>query len=127
MRLLLDTHAVLWWWLNNPKLSAPAKSAIEEADTVVVSAVCSWEMATKHRLGKMVEVGPILPIYEAYLTRDGFGTLAVSHDHALRAGGYASAHGDPFDRMLAAQGELENMIVITRDPAFADFPCLTLW
>lgn len=127
MRLLLDTHAVLWWWLDNPKLSAPAKSAIEEADTVVVSAVCSWEMATKHRLGKMVEVGPILPIYEAYLTRDNFGTLAVSPDHALRAGSYASAHGDPFDRMLAAQGELESMIVVTRDPAFADFPCQTLW
>jgi len=128
MRLLLDTHALLWWFTDDRRLSTDARAAIaDEGNEVLVSAASAWEIATKQRLGKLDEVPKAAERFSELVAADGFGHLAVSHLHALRAGGYNSEHRDPFDRMLAAQSELESLVLVTRDPAFAGFPVKTLW
>lgn len=127
MRLLLDTHALLWWWTDDKRLSQGARAALmQRGNEVLVSAASAWEVATKRRLGK-------LPLPETFtsvndlVARDGFIHLPVSTQHAERAGSYAQPHPDPFDRMLAAQAELENLTLVTCDPALTAFPISRLW
>jgi PIN domain nuclease of toxin-antitoxin system len=128
MRLLLDTHAWLWWVTDDERLSPAAKQAVADADNeVFVSAASAWEIATKRRLGKLDNLPRVAERYGELIAADGFQHLVVDHRHALRAGGYALEHRDPFDRMLAAQSELERMPLVTRDPAFALFGTRTLW
>lgn len=128
MRLLLDTHAFLWWVTDDERLSAAAKLAITDADNqIFVSAASAWEIATKQRLGKLDGVPRAGERFSELVMADGFQHLAVDHRHALRAGGYALEHRDPFDRMLAAQSELEALPLVTRDPAFALFGTRILW
>ena len=128
MRLLLDTHAFLWWVTDDERLSAAAKLAITDADNqIFVSAASAWEIATKQRLGKLDGVPRVGERFSELVMADGFQHLAVDHRHALRAGGYALEHRDPFDRMLAAQSELEALPLVTRDPAFALFGTRILW
>jgi PIN domain nuclease of toxin-antitoxin system len=128
MRLLLDTHALLWWWADDPQLSAAARAAIaDRGNEVLVSAASAWEIATKQRLGKL----PALPGGDqafADLTRaDGFVLLPIAAEHAWLAGQLPTPHRDPFDRMLAAQSALEHLPLVTRDPAFAALHVATLW
>lgn len=128
MRLLLDTHALLWWFTADPRLSAAVSTAItDEANQVYVSAASAWEIATKQRIGKLDEVPQAAERFCELVAADGFLLLPVSHLHGLRAGSYDLAHRDPFDRMLAAQSELEAMVLVTRDPMFAQFKIPTLW
>lgn len=128
MRLLLDTHAFLWWVTDDARLSDPARAAVcDENNPVFVSAASAWEMATKHRLGKLGEAEAAIERFAELVAADGFTHLAMSYRHALHAGRYAVEHRDPFDRMLAAQSELEELILVTRDPAFAAFAIRTLW
>jgi len=128
MRLLLDTHALLWWFMNDPQLPARVATAIlDDANEVLISAASAWEIATKHRLGKLPEAREAYPRFEELVAADGFGYLSVSHRHGLRAGAYPAAHADPFDRMLAAQAEIEDLLLVTRDPAFRLFPVKTFW
>lgn len=128
MRLLLDTHAFLWWLIDDPKLSPAAREAIgNEGHAVFVSAASAWEIATKHRLGKLGEAGEVINRFDELVAADGFSHLPITHLHSLKAGGYAIEHRDPFDRMLAAQSELEGLVLVTRDPAFALFGSKTLW
>lgn len=128
MNLLLDTHALLWWFINDRRLSRIAREAmLDENNRILVSAVNAWEVATKHRLGKLPEAREAAPRFMELVAADGFELLSVSCLHGLRAGEYAAAHGDPFDRMLAAQAELEGMLLVTRDPVFRDFPVEVLW
>ena len=113
MRLLADTHALLWWLAGSSELSAPAQAALADpANDVYISAATAWENA--QRFGEVIAA-------------EGFHPLVLTLEHAQHAGSYAQAHGDPFDRMLAAQCELEALTLVTRDPAFQDFPCPTLW
>ena len=128
MRLLLDTHALLWWWGEEAKLSEAALSAIgNEANEVLVSAATAWEIATKQRLGKL----PAWPMppggFAELVNADGFTHLPVTAAHAWQAGAMVSAHRDPFDRVLAAQAQMERLLLVTRDPAFAEFRVRTLW
>lgn len=128
MKLLLDTHALLWWFVNDPRLSARARALIADEDNeILVSAASAWEIATKHRLGKLPQASDAFPRFEELVAADGFAYLAISSRHGLRAGSYALPHGDPFDRMLAAQAETERLTLLTLDPAFAAFPVSTLW
>lgn len=128
MKYLLDTHALLWWWTDDPQLSANARRAIADPlNSVRVSAASAWELATKHRLGKLGEAGVAVGRFDELVSADGFEHLPVSHYHCLKAGGYAVEHRDPFDRMLAAQAELEGLVLVSRDPAFALFGTATLW
>jgi PIN domain nuclease of toxin-antitoxin system len=128
MRLLLDTHALLWWLTDDPQLSPTARSAIaDQTNDVLVSAASAWEIATKHRLGRLPIGGEVLRRFDELIAADGFSHLPMHHGHAIRAGGYPLHHRDPFDRMLAAQSELEDMPLITVDPAFESFPIQVLW
>jgi PIN domain nuclease of toxin-antitoxin system len=128
MRLLLDTHTLLWWFMSDPQLPERVAAVIlDDANEVLVSAASAWEIATKHRLGKLPEAREAHPRFEELVAADGFAYLSVSHRHGLRAGAYEAAHGDPFDRMLAAQAEIEELLLVTRDPAFKLFPIKTLW
>jgi PIN domain nuclease of toxin-antitoxin system len=128
MRILLDTHALLWWWTDDQRLSLPARAAMaDEANDIFVSAASAWEIATKQRLGRLNEVPEATSRFAELVAADGFTHLPVTYLHGLRAGGYEAAHRDPFDRMLAAQSELESFVLLTRDPAFELFRCRTLW
>lgn len=128
MRLLLDTHALLWWLLDDAQLSPVARTAIgNQSHAVFVSAASPWELATKHRLGKLGEAGEAVDRYRELVAADGFSHLPITHLHSLKAGQYAAAHSDPFDRVLAAQTELEGLVLVTRDPAFRLFGSRTLW
>ena len=128
MRLLLDTHALLWWQTDDPRLSPVARAAIaDESNEVFVSAASAWEIATKVRLGKLPGLEAAAERFVELLLADGFQPLPISPPHALRAGAYAVVHRDPFDRMLAAQCELEALVLVTRDSEFAAFGATTLW
>ncbi|MBP7656663.1 MAG: type II toxin-antitoxin system VapC family toxin [Pseudoxanthomonas sp.] len=128
MRLLLDTHEPLWWWTDYSQLSAGARRAIAApANSVFVSAASAWELATKHRIGKLGEVGQAVSRFNELVAADGFEHLAISYYHCLEAGGYAVDHRDPFDRMLAAQTALEGLVLVSRDPAFGLFGVAVLW
>ena len=128
MQLLLDTHAFLWWVTDSPQLSAVARAAISDPrNEILVSAASAWEISTKQRLGKLSGVPQASVRFNELVLLDGFNHLPVNHGHAVRAGAFEVDHRDPFDRMLAAQSELERCALVTLDPAFALFGISTLW
>lgn len=129
MRLLLDTHALLWALADPARLSPRAAGLIRSpANDVLVSAVSAWEVATKQRLGKLPHAGPIIAAYAAHLATLRARELPIVSAHALLAGGLAATHRDPFDRMLAAQSLIEGLPLLTNDSAFASFPDVeTVW
>lgn len=128
MKLLLDTHTLLWWWTDDPQLPATARTLIaDEGNDVLVSAASAWEIATKHRLGKLLEAGDAIPRFNELVAADGFLHLPVNYLNSLKAGAYAVDHRDPFDRVLAAQSELESASLVTRDPAFAAYGTRVVW
>ena len=127
-RLLLDTHALLWWLADPAQLSAKAYEAIADPEhQVLVSAASAWELATKVRLGKLEIAQKLLSELPDVLASQGFELLPIQFSHGLRAGGYPQAHRDPFDRLLAAQAELEGLTLVSLDPALQAFPCHLLW
>ena len=96
MRLLLDTHALLWWLTDDAQLSAHARQWMgDEGNQVLVSAVSAWEIATKQRIGKLQGIAPVAQWYSGLVAADGFLHLPVTHAHDLRAGAYAVAHRAP--------------------------------
>lgn len=128
MTLLLDTHAFLWWCTDDARLSAAARQAIsDETNPIYVSVASAWEISTKYRLGKLGSAGEAVQRFDELVKADGFQHLPVTHIHALKAGAYEASHRDPFDRMLAAQSELERMPLVTVDPAFSQFNIRTFW
>lgn len=128
MRLLLDTHALAWWWIEDERLSPAARAAIADPDnTVLVSAASVWELARKHRLGKWPDVAAIVDDLDALLRRSRFGTLAITVAHARLAGTLEGPHRDPFDRMLIAQCRLEALPIVSGDPVFARYQVRVIW
>lgn len=125
--LLLDTHALLWAWNASPQLNAAARTAIaDRRNHVLVSPVSAFELAIKHRLGKLPDAGPVIAAFAQSVARYEMAELPLTSAHALRAGAYPMTHRDPFDRLLAAPAELDGLTLVTRGPAFADFPVTTL-
>lgn len=112
MSLLLDTHVVLWWLIDDPNLSGEIKDRLDHDPDVFVSAATIWEVAIKHTGGKLG--GP--PDLPERVRDSGFTTLPISDRHAIAAGRLPLIHRDPFDRMLIAQAGLEGMTLATRDP-----------
>jgi PIN domain nuclease of toxin-antitoxin system len=117
VRLLLDTHALLWWLDDDARLDRAAADAIAEAEFVAVSAASAWEIGIKQSIGKLA--GP--DDLRAELATNGFAELPVSVTHALAAGALPPHHSDPFDRMLVAQARLEGLTLVTRDDRLADY------
>lgn len=125
---LLDTHALIWWWNDNPLLPKPVRHRLIVAEEpIFVSAASAWEVATKVRLGKWLDAEEACEKFEQLCARNGFGRLPVSVQHGLLAGSLPGEHRDPFDRMIAAQAIHDDLTVITRDPALAALGCRTFW
>jgi len=128
MRLLLDTHTLLWAMRDHPNLSPRAGSAIADlANDCWVSVASIWEAATKHRSGKLPEAAPLVADPARVLSQMGFKTLPLQIDHARLAGSIVSSHKDPFDRMLAAQALLEGLTLVSRDEIFDTMLAPRLW
>ena len=128
MRLLLDTHAVAWWFEDSPRLGAAARRAIEDpASIVLVSAVSVFEMATKYHLGKWPEIGTLLMDVPGYLDSQQFETLPISLHHAQVAGTLPIPHRDPFDRLLIAQAQIEQAQLVSNETLFDRFGVRRLW
>lgn len=125
---LLDTHTLIWWLLDQPKIGRASRSILEARDSAIyVGTGVVWEIATKWRIGKLREiVDPQVQIPEL-MRRNGFLSLPVTDAHAMRAGLLVGEHRDPFDRLIAAQALCEEMIVISRDPKIAAFGCAVIW
>jgi PIN domain nuclease of toxin-antitoxin system len=128
LRVLLDTHALLWWLSDDPALPRAAGRIIAETkNTVMVSAASAWEIAIKVRLGKLPTAANFISDFCNQIEREGFGLLAISGEHAVRAGLLPGPHKDPFDRMLIAQSQAENIPVITNEKAFEAYGVRRLW
>ena len=127
--LLLDTHALFWALAAPDRLTPAARERIEEpTEALVVSAASAWEIAIKHRSGRWPEAAPFADRLTDHAARLGAAWLTIDAPDALRAGGLAWDHADPFDRMLAAQALGRDLTLVTRDRAFDDLPGLrTLW
>ncbi len=128
VRLLLDTHAVLWWFADDAALTNKVKALIDDpANTILVSAASAWEICTKVRIGKLPSGGALCEDFSGYLQRHHFEPLAITVEHGRLAGRLDGAHKDPFDRMLAAQALIEDMPIVTNDAAFIGFGVKVVW
>jgi len=125
--LLLDTHALLWWLAGDARLSAHARSAIEGASTVHVSAVSVWEISIKTQLGKLPQGELLLAELPTVLERQGFQSLPIAPRDGHMAGLLPSHHRDPFDRMLAAQSLRLGLPLVSNDPAFVPYGVTLVW
>jgi PIN domain nuclease of toxin-antitoxin system len=127
-RFLLDTHVLLWWFFNDPRLSEKAIHVIENpGHTILVSSASAWEISTKLRLGKLSGAEPIVRDLPALLQKSRMEVLPIGLNHALLAGSLISDHRDPFDRMLAAQAIIEKLSLVTSDKAWGDFSLPIIW
>jgi PIN domain nuclease of toxin-antitoxin system len=128
VRLLLDTHALLWWLDGDRRLSRAARAAMaDEANVILVSAASAWEITTKARLGKLPGAVDVAADVAAAVSSQGFVSLDITLVHAQRAGRLPGPHRDPFDRVLVAQSQLEDVPVVSDDDAFDSFGIVRFW
>lgn len=128
MRLLLDTHAFLWWLIDSPRLSEAARQAIAaETNEVAVSAATAWEIATKYRLGRLPGVEPVALDIAGTITSQNFEQMPITVADAARAGALPGPHRDPFDRMLVAQALLRNLALVSIDSVMDQYGVQRLW
>lgn len=128
MKLLLDTHILIWWFAGDRKLIKRVKARIDDpGNDVFVSAATAWELATKYRLGKMPEAEFLVSNFFAQLDAWHFEKLPLTVEHGHRAGLLPGDHRDPFDRMLAAQAIIEDLVLVTADPELAGLGARVVW
>lgn len=128
VRALLDTHVLLWALMEPAKLSPRAREILKDAaNTVLVSPASAWEIATKHRLGRLPEAESVVRGYRRHLATLMATEVPITSEHALLAGSLGAEHRDPFDRMLAAQALVEGVSLVTGDPAFSALRVETVW
>ncbi|MCL4714722.1 MAG: type II toxin-antitoxin system VapC family toxin [Hyphomonadaceae bacterium] len=128
MRLLLDTHALIWWFEDDPRLSQRARAAIGATRSqVVVSTATAWECAIKVPTGKLPQAAALLASFRPLLAKAGFDLLDMSLEHILAAGALPRFHGDPFDRVLIAQALAEGMPLVSKDKELDRYGVKRLW
>ena len=121
MRLLLDTHALIWW--DEGHLPRAATKAVQDALEVWVSAASAWEIAIKSALGKIAVRGSVAEAVADY----GFSALPITIAHAEAVRTLPPGHKDPFDRLLIAQAQIEDLTILTHDPAFRAYAVAVSW
>jgi PIN domain nuclease of toxin-antitoxin system len=128
VRVLLDTHTLLWWLDGDRRLSRRARRAIAATDTsVLVSAASAWEISTKARLGKLPGAIEVAAQLAAILRQQDFEPLPIGIVHALRAGSLPGPHRDPFDRMLIAQAQHEGVALVSNERMFDAYGIQRIW
>ena len=127
MRVLLDTHALVWWLLGDDRLSTPARVAIETASARLVSAASGWELTTKARIGRWSAAEQLAEDLPGWLRRQRMEAMAITMNHAVRSGRLPGPHRDPFDRMLIAQCQCEDLAIISRDNVFDRYGVRRIW
>lgn len=128
MRLLLDTHAFLWWIAGDQRLPVRVRRAIRnERNAKFVSAASAWEITTKYRLGKLPEASELAPSVADAIAGEGFAELAITVADGARAGALPELHRDPFDRILIAQAILNDLTLVSRDSLFDRYGVQRLW
>ena len=128
MRVLLDTHAFLWWVADSPKLSADARELIaNEQNEPIFSVVSAWEIAIKASVGKLELPQPPEKFVAEQISRNALDVLPIHLRHALGIHGLPDHHRDLFDRLLIAQAVVENFAILTADPLVTKYPIQTIW
>ena len=128
LRLLLDTHALIWWVAGNDRLPLAARRAIgDESNDKLVSAAAAWEIATKHRLGKLPGAEALARDVAGTIANQGFEELTITVDDAVRAGTLPGPHRDPFDRILIAQALSRNLVLVSIETLFDQYGVRRLW
>lgn len=128
LKFLLDTHALLWWLFDDPRLpTTPRQLIADPANNILVSSATAWEICTKHRLGKLPAARQLARDVGGWIHRAGFSELPVTIRHAQKAGSWPQRHRDPFDRMLAAQSVIEDLPLISRDDDLRSFGVRLVW
>lgn len=128
MRALLDTHAFLWWITDDPRLPPRVRGIIGDGENkLYLSAASGWEMAIKARIGKLELPGSLESFISEQLAANEIIPLPVQMIHALHVYNLPEYHRDPFDRLLIAQGMLENLYILTADQEIARYPVKTIW
>lgn len=128
MRLLLDTHTLLWWVDDAPGLSRRARAAVADPENECLFSLASlWEMAIKASLGKLELPATIEAFVERHLVAGGFRALAIDVAHVARVAQLPFHHRDPFDRLLAAQALEEELAIVSRDPVFKSYGVRRIW
>ncbi|MEN9791119.1 MAG: hypothetical protein RLZZ63_777 [Gemmatimonadota bacterium] len=128
MRVLLDTHALLWWLAGDRQLSFKARRVIADPQhEVYVSAASAWEVTTKHRLGKLPMAGPLAVDFAHEVRSLGFTPLPITMEHAQVAGALPNHHRDPFDRVLVAQAREERFALVSNEAVFDDYGVPRIW
>ena len=128
LRLLLDTHALIWWLTDSRRLPETVRAAIfNPANQKLTSAATAWEITTKHRLGKLPDAMLIAADFAAVIARQGFEELPITVDDAARAGALPGPLRDPFDRMLIAQALARNLVLISNESLFDRYGVRRLW
>lgn len=127
-RVLLDTHALVWWLIGSRSLSAKARKLINNPDIeVYVSAATGWEIATKVRIGKLQEMEKLSSRLTEIIIEQDFSFLPITFTQAHLAGSFQSIHRDPFDRVLAAQAIDEKMPIVSDDGELVKLGAVRIW
>ena len=127
MTLLLDTHVLIWSLATPHRLPDTVRARVaDRRETLVVSAASAFEIATKHRLGRLPEAAALVHSFDEQVSRLGADVIAIEARHAITAGSLDWAHRDPFDRMLAAQAMSEGLELVSADAVFARLPGLSV-
>lgn len=128
MRALLDTHTFLWWITDDPQLSPRVRKIFGDGENeLFLSAASGWEMAIKTKLGKLQLPDHLQSFIFEQLAGNAIVSLPVQMNHALHVYTLPDHHRDPFDRLLIAQAQLENMPILTTDPQIAQYPIKIIW
>lgn len=128
MRVLFDTHALVWFLRGDSRFPTRLRQMLEDPETeFVISAVCIWEMANKARRRKWPEAEELILKLGTVLATSTYVALPITIEHARTAGFLVGEHRDPFDRMLAAQSQVEGMPLISADPIFSIFGVAVMW
>ena len=128
MRLLLDTHALIRWLAGDPSLSADAKAAIIDPENeIFVSAVSAWEIATKHRIGRLHHAEALALDASGALASQGSIELPITVLRGQTAGSLPGPHRDPFDRMLIAQATFAGLLLVSNEAVFDLYAVRRLW